>query len=251
MRSSPSARWAVVASALAIVACGSSSSGSLFSNGTASGGAGGTSTSSGGTSSSSGGRSTSSGGASSEGGGGVGGAQGGGFPGSGGLSAAGGFGGVAAAGGFGFGGVASGGLGGSAGTAGAVSSGGQGGSPPGHVACEAASCSAPTGEHCCFASGVAAHCYGGSLGGQCSCGILCTTIVVECDGPEDCTSGKLCCGEMSLTDSVYTHLYCRTNCASGITSTLTEICHLGRDTCMNGNSCSNDGLVPAGYGDCG
>jgi hypothetical protein len=74
---------------------------------------------------------------------------------------------------------------------------------------------------------------------------------VECDGPEDCTGGKVCCGEEGITDAAFTHLYCRAGCASDITTTRTEICHPGGVGCTNANSCHSDSLVPTGYSDCG
>jgi hypothetical protein len=138
--------------------------------------------------------------------------------------------------------------GGTVGTGGAVGTGGMGGT----IACQQAACDVGSRQTCCFGDGVTPHCFGGNLGGQCNCvGIICTSIVVECDGPEDCPSGQLCCGEEGITDSVFTHLYCRNGCPGGTTVTRTEICHPGGVACKNGNQCNSDNQLPNGYSDCG
>jgi hypothetical protein len=75
---------------------------------------------------------------------------------------------------------------------------------------------------------------------------------VECDGPEDCASGNICCGEQGgITDSVFSRVYCRKDCVGGITTARSEICHPGGAACTNGKACGADSYAPPGYHDCG
>ncbi len=229
--------------------CGSTSGASLFSaqntGGTLGASAGGSVGTGGTTSLGTGGQTAAASGGTNGGGtSGNGGAIGGGANGAGG--------GANGAGGMGSGGVA--GSSGSGGTGGSMSGDageGTGGTADDAVACDGVTCSVSSQEECCF-DGTSPHCFSGDLGGKCSCsGLFCSTTVVDCDGPEDCPSGQLCCGNMGLTDSVFTRLSCAKNCSSGITNTETEICHPDGPPCTNGNTCSPDAALPTGYTDCG
>ncbi len=221
--------WVFAATLLA--ACGSSNSeltnGIPGSHVDASAGSGGSGSSSGGT--------AGSGGAS----GGAGGSVSGGAGGS--AGATGGTGGSAGA---------TGGTGGSAGATGGA--GGSGGVPgTGSVKCGQKTC-AVASQSCCFGENVTPYCYKKDAFAGCKCtGTLCEKAVVDCDGPEDCNGGQVCCATKGITGKHFDRLSCTTTCKTGLTTTAAEVCHLNASgTCPSGMTCASDARLPGGYGLC-
>ena len=154
--------------------------------------------------------------------------------------------------------AATGGSGGSGGT-GATSSGGgtgggSGGGPPGIGTgpCGALSCAFSAGDACCKADGKPLYCSNTKLSNPCKCsGVVCHEIEIKCDGPEDCSAGKVCCAEKGLVSSTWDLLECRETCASDrVGATRREVCHPGGKACASGTACSPDSALPPGYATC-
>jgi hypothetical protein len=69
-------------------------------------------------------------------------------------------------------------------------------------------------------------------------------VGAECDGVEDCATGKVCCGLLAPGLPKYFLIRCMETCDS--LNPLTpgyELCHVG-DTCRNGSACSRSSLIP-------
>ncbi len=163
-------------------------------------------------------------------------------------------------GGSGFGGAGPGGAGGTSGFGGAgpggagpggagpggTGPGGTGGvlnTEPGKVNCYDGSgtgvivtCELAT-ERCCYLEPGPDTC--APIGDACQCSSGgCALTDVQCDGPEDCPSGQMCCGLWN--GQQYTVLQCQPDC--DFASNELEICH---DTCSQpGFSCSGSPSLP-------
>lgn len=238
------ARLAWVLAASLLVACGGSSnsdltaSGSGGSNADASAGSGGSSATGG----SAGSGATTSGGT-----GGATGGTGGAMGGSGGTT--GGAGGAMGGSGGTTGGTG-GAMGGTGGTTGGA--GGTGGTSVGTTHCGLKTCSVAS-QSCCFGDNVQPYCYKKGTFNGCKCsGVLCEKAIVDCDGPEDCDAGQVCCATKGVTGSHFDRLTCTKYCQGGLTGSAGEVCHLnGSSTCTNGKACATDPrLPPGGYGLC-
>jgi hypothetical protein len=225
------ARMLFLAAGACVAACGGSEEGGLYS--TAKGGAGGAA-------------GTSVGGGAGSGGSASGGAAGmasGGAAGSGASAATGGSGGSGGTGATSSGGGTGGGSGG-----------GSGGGPPGIGTgpCGALSCAFSAGDACCKADGKPLYCSNTKLSNPCKCsGVVCHEIEIKCDGPEDCSAGKVCCAEKGLVSSTWDLLECRETCTSDrVGATRREVCHPGGKACASGTACSPDSALPPGYATC-
>ena len=217
--------------------------GSVSSGGAVSGGQGGSSTTGG----------TSSVGGSSQGGGGQGGeGQGGGGQGG---SAQGGSAGVGA---FSAGGSA--GVGGSSGGGGQGGSagGGQGGTSPngqGVIGCGDTDCRLFEGAVCCLTENPGNYCFAlnpnqpGNLPERCDCeGILCDSVELFCDGPEDCP-GQVCCFEKAPASDP--EVACQASCEGAPALRRDAVCKLGQaNACPGGGQCQTEESLPQGIGTC-
>ncbi len=144
---------------------------------------------------------------------------------------------------------------GSGGTGGGTGgTGGTGGQPAaGSVNCGLKTCTIAS-QSCCFGSNITPYCYAKGTFNGCKCGIGCETAVVNCDGPEDCATGEVCCATKGNVTggSHFDHLACTKFCQSGITTTAAVVCHLNTSgECDGGKSCITDPRLPGGYGLCG
>lgn len=173
---------------------------------------------------------------------------------SGGASGSGGSAGSVPDGGGSGGSVASGGAagGGTGATGGAPSGGTGGGSGVGTGPCGTLTCAFSAGDACCKAENVPLYCSNQTLSNPCKCtGILCDTLELKCDGPEDCSAGKVCCAERGLTSSTWDVVECRETCKSdSIGATRRELCHPGGKPCPAGAQCLVDPALPPGYATC-
>lgn len=136
------------------------------------------------------------------------------------------------------------------GEAGQAGTGGGGGEPGvGTGPCNGPLCDFAGGQVCCVAENTGSSCIAASQ--PCTCGgILCDSVRVHCDGPEDC-AGKLCCAEQGLTSDSLDQLVCRTSCASDFVGTKRrEVCHPGGVPCKNGSACEPIATLPPGYALC-
>jgi hypothetical protein len=157
------------------------------------------------------------------------------------------------AGSTGSGGLAGAATGGASATdAGEDAAGGSGAGPNavGTGACGKELCSFELGASCCQSSSKGLYCSNQALGNPCSCsGILCESLEIDCDGPEDCASGMVCCATMSLTSGRYDEVSCRESCNSGI-SQRRALCHADAPICPDAQQCKPDPLLPPGYSTC-
>lgn len=85
---------------------------------------------------------------------------------------------------------------------------------------------------------------------ECRCeGLFCFVATLECDGPEDCGRGQICCAEQNSREEFPRRLSCRDRCDNGTFTERTEICHPGEpDACRDGGTCME---TEGGYGFCG
>jgi hypothetical protein len=148
-------------------------------------------------------------------------------------------------------GGATGGAGGATGGAGGATGGTGGMSGAGNVKCGLKLCAVST-QSCCFGDNVTPYCYKKDALAGCKCtGLLCEKAVVDCDGPEDCGTGQVCCATKGVTGSHFDRLFCSKTCQSGIGTTAAVVCHLNASgTCANGKACVADKRLPGGYGSC-
>ncbi len=148
--------------------------------------------------------------------------------------------------------------GGASGAAGGSSDGGAGGaagsSPTdkGVGPCGSKVCAYVAGDYCCKPSAADPYCANDDLGNPCKCStIACNTLDLHCDGPEDCPSGQICCGDTGFFGGGYDVVECRDNCLqTGIGGPQREVCHPGGQACKHGGSCQPDPGLPAGYFSC-
>ncbi len=71
-----------------------------------------------------------------------------------------------------------------------------------------------------------------------------------CDGPEDCPSGQVCCGQLVQVTSqryLYNYVKCATSC--NYQQGQREFCH-DNSQCSNGRNCHPSSLLSA-YNVCG
>ncbi len=123
---------------------------------------------------------------------------------------------------------------------------------PGHVLCGANPCNVAAGNKCCMP-------LGGIFGGgfptclpdftPCVDTDVAPTVEIKCDGPEDCHSGDVCCGEFELIstgpDSAtarYERLECQDSCGS-IEDGETVICGNADAACRPGQICSDSTVI--------
>jgi len=92
-------------------------------------------------------------------------------------------------------------------------------------------------DHCCF------HNYSATHDGYCATD-ACPFGRIECDGPEDCASGNVCCAER-ITDPSGVALAYVVACRSGnaCASDTWQLCHAGTGACPSGQSCQPTGPI--------
>lgn len=122
---------------------------------------------------------------------------------------------------------------------------------PGTVACGATRCG--RGDGCCVPEGGDAHCFGRASGRSCECdGVLCETVEIRCDGPEDCMGDQLCCADKGITDDFFGSTTCARDCSRSLFGEQREVCHPGDGVaCVNGTSCEESESFPDGFFLCG
>ena len=234
---------AVVVGTFVLASCGGSDGGDLFGKG--SGGSGAAADASAGA-----------GGASGAAGGGQGGEPAGGTAGvGGGVAGAAGIGGsvMGGASGMGAAGAAgtTGGAGGTSmgGASGSGAGGAAGGDATGVILCDFDLC--PVGENkgCCVSETHGVYCYDEGSGVECQCGgVICSTLEIDCDGPEDCEDGELCCFEDGITSS---RVRCRSSCDNGTTVDRDPLCRpLTANICTGSEQCLPDPRLPPGLFTC-
>lgn len=95
-------------------------------------------------------------------------------------------------------------------------------------------------EQCCIRSLSTDSCI--DAGAACTCQEPgCEVTSARCDGPEDCPSGQVCCGEI-VGGSSYSNFACATSCAdTGFLTARRVACHMDEadDQCPAGTVCSN------------
>jgi hypothetical protein len=119
--------------------------------------------------------------------------------------------------------------------------------------CGAATCAFVAGDACCKAGGAPLYCSNDKLANPCKCsGIGCHEIVIRCDGPEDCSSNKICCAEKGLVSPSYDLVECRESCKSDqiVGSTRRHVCHIAGSPCPAGTQCKPDPALPPSYSTC-
>ncbi len=130
------------------------------------------------------------------------------------------------------------------------------GGDPGLVTCGKTACDLAAGQRCC--SPAFRDAQWGSYSpiciepsGQCG-GDWPPTVLVECDGPEDCPHGKVCCGTFEEWQGYarYRRLTCSTQCgASSGNSGSVVICGDFPEVC-EGRACKQSTVLSDGYRYC-
>jgi hypothetical protein len=121
--------------------------------------------------------------------------------------------------------------------------GGTGGSdqPGVAVMCGASVCVAP--EVCCFSEQ-----HTPTIVQACSLPGACRAVPVACDGPADCRTGQVCCGDFDYPSDSYVSIACENSCDG---PNDLELCDLSLPACAFGGTCvPSDNLGPP-YGYCG
>jgi len=117
-----------------------------------------------------------------------------------------------------------------------------GGPSSGDIACgilNPTRCNAAAGERCCILAPGIDHCIGPDEACECT-GPDCVTTVAECDGPEDCDDGQVCCG--TFDGQAYVSIRCQASCEG---SDERELCHPGGAPCSNPSaSCTRSPSLP-------
>ena len=124
-------------------------------------------------------------------------------------------------------------------SSGGASSGGTGGSSGTTVSCGSKTCSVPA-TFCCNFYNQPDQCM--APGATCGYG-----VDVACDGPEDCSGGKICCGTLFIQGSnkSYQKLSCETSCTG---NDKRVICGAS-GTCSGSSKCGASEILPE-YKDC-
>jgi hypothetical protein len=68
-------------------------------------------------------------------------------------------------------------------------------------------------------------------------------VGAECDGNEDCSGGRVCCGTFDQTSFSYTRIACEQSCSG---TDKFKLCHAG-DTCDNGLVCRRSVILPFSF----
>lgn len=77
---------------------------------------------------------------------------------------------------------------------------------------------------------------------MCSCDVQgCTTMATNCDGPEDCENGQICCGTLAQNQQGYSQFTCAAQCSG--TGQQRIACHEGETMCPTGLICANSQLL--------
>jgi hypothetical protein len=69
----------------------------------------------------------------------------------------------------------------------------------------------------------------------------CAVMETECDGPEDCDAGQVCCGTLASNQGGYDNFACAAQCQS--TGNQRIACHAGGTACPSGLVCANSQLL--------
>lgn len=95
-------------------------------------------------------------------------------------------------------------------------------------------------ELCCVRSLATDTCV---AAGGCTCDVQgCDTLEVNCDGPEDCAAGEICCGTLGGGGGgAYTSFACAASC--DYMGSQRQACHVGIDECPGNNVCANSQLL--------
>lgn len=118
--------------------------------------------------------------------------------------------------------------------------------------CGSMTCAFVAEDYCCLPSSGAPYCANDNVGNSCECsGVLCNTVDIHCDGPEDCDGGEICCADTGFTGGAYNFVECRQTCEQPfpVGGPQWEVCHPGGAACKKG-SCAPDPGLPAGYATC-
>ena len=142
---------------------------------------------------------------------------------------------------------------------GGTNTGGSGQVTPGHVLCGTAPCDVWAGNVCCkplggfFPGGGFPTCLNEIA--PCVSTEFAPAVEIECDGPEDCAPGDVCCGEYDIVSTGdgngvarYTQLSCKSSCGS-IQDEEAVICGNSNAGCRPGEFC-RDSTVLEGYRIC-
>lgn len=106
-------------------------------------------------------------------------------------------------------------------------------------------CDVAAGERCCILVPGIDHCIGPDESCECT-GPDCLATVAECDGPEDCDDGQVCCGTFS--GEGYSRIKCQASCDE---DDQRELCHPNGPACSTqGAICERSPSLPLGYHRC-
>jgi len=99
---------------------------------------------------------------------------------------------------------------------------------------------APDTEKCCVRSLETDTCIDSAE--ACTCSLQdCDTLEVQCDGPEDCADGQVCCGTLSGGGAGYDIFVCATTCDGQGQQRVA--CHEQDPQCTGGDICANSQLL--------
>lgn len=123
-----------------------------------------------------------------------------------------------------------------------------GGPPSGDIACGILNpdrCDTTAGERCCILAPGIDHCIGPDESCECT-GPDCLATIAECDGPEDCDDGQVCCG--SFDGSGYSRISCRSSCDG---ENERELCHPEGPACSDASAvCERSPSLPPPFHRC-
>lgn len=77
---------------------------------------------------------------------------------------------------------------------------------------------------------------------MCECDVQgCATMTTNCDGPEDCEMGQVCCGTLAQNQQGYQQFVCAAQCQSNGQQRVA--CHKDETMCPSGLICANSQLL--------
>ncbi|HRI70206.1 MAG TPA: hypothetical protein PK156_38510, partial [Polyangium sp.] len=136
------------------------------------------------------------------------------------------------------------GLGGAGGADGLSSSSGSGTAgmhPAKSIPCGTEQC-VGDGEACCLDPDVPEN-------SACFTGGTCTSIRAQCDGPEDCANGEICCGYVDFSQVALAEIKCSSSCVD--VNRVMCSPNNSSSSCSSPMQCRDDGTIAQpGYGYC-
>ena len=126
---------------------------------------------------------------------------------------------------------------------------------PGVITCGDTLCALFEGAACCLTDNPGDYCFAlnssqpGSLPDSCDCeGILCRSVELFCDGPEDCP-GEVCCFEQR--PAADPEITCESSCQGAPAVRRDAVCKVGQpNACPGGGNCEAEDSLPQGIGTC-